>query len=534
MPDNKDILAALDQILVSPIFSKHAKQAAFLHFVVECSLSSSGPPPSSLKIATSCFKRTLSDPNDAYVRNIASQTRKSLKCYYDSLPQTPRVVIQLAERGYNISFQLNSAVAISKIQNHTLPKPAFTRDVTPKLLPTIAVIPLRCASGNSEHAVLGYMLSDSLITSLAKSKYMRVISRRTSAQFDLSEHSTMQLGEMLNADYIVEGQFHVHKDALRVRVEISSCSNDEVIWAEQLRSEVDAVISETDSLVDQILFGVTSQLLNHELQRALSTPLASLQCHSLLIGSINIMHRGTQTDITRAKEMLELLNKRNPNHATPYAHLAYWGMLNIARDADFCGTTTTKKSVSNHTNQALNIDSQHPVALMVSGMIRSHFDGDFLSAKVFFEQAIRSSANEAAAMGRLAVAQLYTESAQTASLTANRAIQTSPFDPELYFFYSAAATAAFGEKNYDSAIASAEESRKLFPNHPSNLRTLIGSYTAKGDSQSAEQHKQRLLQIEPSFSLANYTQRSPFPQNEIIQRLTRFLEISGLPVCPIR
>lgn len=528
-PTHKAIEAALEIVLASALFARSAKQAAFLRFVVERNLNSAAPP-SSFDIAIDCFNRSPPDPNDAYVRNIASQTRKSLKSYYDSLPQTPDVVLHLAEKGYQITCQLNAADAASTKQELTIPTPAVTREATHKLLPTIAVIPLRCASGDSEHAVLGHMLSDSLITSLAKSKYMRVISRRTSTQFNLSEHSTMQLGEMLNADYLVEGQFYEHGGALRVQVELSSCSNDEVIWAEQLRSDVEAVVNETDELVEQMLYGVTSQLLNHELQRALSMPLASLQCHSLLIGSINIMHRATKPDIVRAKGMLELLIQRNPDHASPLAYLAYWGIVNIVRDADFGETSTPKNLVLKTTECALNIDSQHPIALMVNGMIKSHFDRDFSGAKSLLEQAIQHSPNESSAMGRLAVTQLYTESHDNASQTATNAIQTSPFDPELYFFLSVAATAAFGDRNYGTAIEYAEKSRKLFPNHASNLRTLIGSYTASGDLTNAELHKQHLLRIEPTFSLESYSQRSPFPRNEIIQRLTQCLEKAGLPL----
>lgn len=529
-PSQETIREALENVLASVPFARSAKQSAFLRFVVEYNGSNQTDTPlSSFSIATDCFNRSPSDPNDAYVRNIASQTRKSLKSYYDSLPQAPDAVIQLAEKGYQITCQPNAADAASTLKPK-LPALVVTPEVAHKLLPTIAVIPLRCASGNSEHAVLGHMLSDSLTTSLAKSKYMRVISRRTSAQFDLSNHSTMQLGEMLNADYLVDGQFYVHGGTLRVQVELSSCSNDEVIWADQIHSQIEAVVSETDELVEQILYGVTSHLLNHELQRALSMPLASLQCHSLLIGSINIMHRGTTNDIGRARDMLELLADRNPLHAAPYAHLACLGVLDNVRDADYREPKLSREFVQENTEKALSIDSQHAIALTASGAIKSHFERDFSSARTLYEQAIQFSPNEAATMAKLSVAQLYTDSTALAFDTASNAIKTSPFDPELYFFHSVAATTAFGTKRYSQAIIEAEKSRALFPKHLSNLRTLVCSYMAVGNPRKAKEYAKQLLAIDPNFSIESYRKRSPFPHNETIQRLIHYLTSSGLPV----
>lgn len=528
-PTHEAIKEALEVVLISAHFTRSAKQATFLRFVVERNLDNVDQPPSSFEIAIDCFKRSPPDPNDAYVRNIASQTRKSLKSYYHTLLQTPDVVIKLAEKGYLVTCHLNTADATCTKQQLSIPSPATAKKGTHKLLPTIAVIPLRCVSGDSEHAVLGHMLSDSLITSLAKSKYMRVISRRTSTQFSLSNHSTIQLGEILNADYLVDGKLYVHGGALRVQVELSCCSNDEVIWAEKLHSEVEAVVNETDELVEQMLYGITSQLLNHELQRALSMPLASLKCHSLLIGGVNIMHRSTPADIRRAREMFELLSKRNPLHATPAAQLAYWGLLNIIRDASNQATNINNQFVLEHTHRALALDSLHPVALTALGMAKSHFDKDFSSGFFFLEQALMNSPNEAAPMGRMAIAKLYTDSPNSALEMAKTAIRTSPLDPELYFFQTAAAFASFAGEDFKSAARYAEKSFETFPNHPSNLRILVGAYSALNDTKNMLKAKKSLLVAMPEFNLESYLKSTPSPQHRVIQQLVTHLGNANLP-----
>lgn len=528
---------ALEEVLASPVFARSHKQSAFLRFVVEYGLDH-GESPSGFAIAVDCFARSPDDPNDAYVRNIASQTRKSLRNYYADLDGEPSHRLELAEKGYGVQC---IAIATAALAEPASARPAPTRVDSPedaaalaaskphKLLPTIAVLPLQCRSGDAEHAVLGHLLSDALITSLAKSRYLRVISRRTSAQFSQSEHSTTALGEMLNTDYLVEGSFYVHGDSLVVQIELCSCDIDEVIWAEKLRSTVEAVVSETDTLVDEILYGVTQQLLNHELQRAISTPLSSLKCHSLLIGGINIMHRSSPSDIARAREMLELLATRNPYHATPKSYLAYWGLLKIIRDSSNHEGSVHQSFVWKLVEQALEIDSRHPIALTAQGLSKSHFDKDFLSSRMWLEQALAISPNEVAPMGRMAIAKLYTDTPKSAYSIAEKAIATSPFDPELYFFHTAAAFAHFAEENHLEATTHAERSHELFPNHPSNLRILVGSHVATGNFERAKSARDMLLSSMPNFSIDDYLRKTPSPNHSVIRKLAGCLSEAGLP-----
>ena len=526
------ITSNLAKIEVSPSFVRSKRLKKFLKFVVNFHLDNPGEKLSSIVIAVDCFGRDPSkDPNDAYVRNIASQTRSALKNHYASLEDQPDITIQLAKKGYEPQFSTSLEKPKERVQDLQR-KSHFETTPSPikRLLPTIAILPFQCLAGDKLHSVVGELLSGVLISNLAKSRLLHVISQRTSAQFGESLQSTSQLGAELGADYIVEGRYIVHGDSVRLQVELSSCDFDEVIWAEQFRSSVEAVVLEHDELSEHMLSGISEHLLQYEVQRALNTPLHSLQCHSLLIGGLKMMHRGSINDMHQAKEMLEQLQQRNPHHATPHAHLAYWGILNYVRDGVQVSTETAQEFVLGHADQATEIDSQHPVALTAKGAFSSHFSGDFDGARKHYEQAILHSPNESSALGRLSVTEVFTRSASQALGTAKKAIKISPFDPELYFYHSTAATAAFGERRYEEAINSAELSNFLSPNNPLNLRTLIGSFTALNDRKQAEKYKRLLLTVEPGFNLKSYRERALFlPKHEIIERLTQFLEQSGLP-----
>ncbi len=530
-PDNQAIKSALEQVLFAPAFLRSARQAKFLRYIIEQNLNNPNKTLTGFDIASDCFSRPVSnDPNDAFIRNIASRTRRSLKSHYDALAQLPAVVIQIAAKGYSPIYSCSDEVGFQSTTSISHGAPETPNNTINGPPPTIAVLPFQCLAGDKLQGVMGELISDSLITSLAKSKDLRVISRRTSSQFGRSNHTTNELGETLGLNYVVEGKFFVHGDAIRLQVELCCCRSDEIVWAEALYSTVEAVLSETDSIVEQTLLGVTQHLLDHELQRVASAPLKSLQCHSLMKSSTQVMHRGDPIDFHRAKGMLDLVARRNPHHAMPFAYLALLSALKIAHDSDYRDADMDEEFMHRHIEYALERNPQDPVALTTKGVFKSHFENDIKGACDLYEQAIRHSPNEVAALGRLSAAQLYTESTTRARESSSHAIEISPFDPELYFFHSVAAAAAFGEKKYEVAVENAEISKKLFPNHIFNLRTLIGSYSALGDKKNTERHKKKLLQLDPTFTLEKYHRAPTYSDNEILKRLAHFLGESGIPV----
>lgn len=528
-----DIKAALEVVLSSGPFSRSQRQTKFLRFIAEAYFRDAEHVLTSYEIAADCFHKDISqDPNDAYVRNIASQTRRSLSQLQDKLESQAHLLVSLSNKGYQLQFHApDEHKASTPTSTEVLAAPTQAKpQPRTKLLPTLAIIPMTCRGGSGHERILGELISDAVNTSLAKSRMLNVVSRRSTQQFRHSNISTYELGGKLGADYVVDGSYYIHRDKVIVYAELSAVDSQEIIWADRFTTTSEAIVSQSDDLIDQLLQGLCQQLLEHEVQRALTTPLHSLQCHSLILGGVNIMHRGKPSDFRLAKDMLELAAERNPHNATPFAQLASWGWLMIVRDADYSKTIVNEDFITRYTEKALSMDSAHPVALTAKGLIKTHFKSDIQSARELYQKAISVSPNEASAMGKLAVSQIYTTSAETAIATAEKAIRTSPFDPELYFFHAAAATAAFAAKKYQLAIQHGEKSHVIFPNHLSNLRTLAAAYTAAGKSNNAQQAAKRIMQIDPDFSTEQYLKKSPFRQHPLVQNLADLLEKSGLPV----
>jgi len=278
----------------------------------------------------------------------------------------------------------------------------------------------------------------------------------------------------------------------------------------------------TDSLIDELLVGISDNIIRHEVSRVLGHPLASLKCHSLLIGGITCMHRASPTEFALAGEMFDNLKKRNPRHAA--------GLFGLYRErASSLSSENIRQHVEQQTAEALDRDSAHPIALAAQGLIKSHFEADMVSAQFIYEHALHQAPNEPTALGLLSVARTYSNDSLGAIDAAEEAMRVSPFDPEMYFLEAAAAMAAFSNEDYDKAIQFGESSRRRIPTHTSNLRGLIAAYSAAGRDDLAKPTAEYLLQVDPEFRLNKYRESSPFANFDTGKKMAYHLQRAGVP-----
>jgi len=512
-----------------------------LRYVVEHNLKNSDCRLTSLDIAIDCFKRSPKDPNDAYVRNIASQTRKSLASFYNDRSTEKTLEIQIPIGGYKPEYVYLAEQELSPSDNKLIGpaepnlfpyKPVLVDSDkgAGQLKVTVAIIPFACRSGSKDDAAIGHLIADEVNSQLAASRLITVIAQRSATTFCNKDTGTLDITRLLNADYVLTGSFYVHRDTIRVHVALNNNEDEAQLWGKVISCQAGALIDGTDSLIDELLQGISLSIMQNEVSRALTQPLTSLKCHSLLIGGITCMHRASPSEFALAGEMFNSLKERNPRHAVGFAYRARWSLFRLYRgNGSSLPNSEIRQHVEQQTIEALEKDSMHPIALAAQGLIKSHFEGNMEAAQSIYEHALYQAPNEPTALGLLSVVQTYSDNPEEASKSAQEAMRVSPFDPEMYFLETAAAMAAFSKKDYETAIEFGERSRLRIPSHTSNLRALTASYYGLGKLDLAERTAKQLLQVDPDFTLDKYQRSSTFTHFEVGKRMTEFLNRAGIP-----
>src|SRR6266545_1153402 len=110
---------------------------------------------------------------------------------------------------------------------------------------TIAVLPFQNFSPDKENAFFADGVQDDILTSLAKIKDLRVISRSSVMKFrDAAAQNLRQIGKTLGVANILEGSVRREGDRVVVNVQLIDARNDRHIWANQISRNPDTLLED--------------------------------------------------------------------------------------------------------------------------------------------------------------------------------------------------------------------------------------------------------------------------------------------------
>lgn len=143
---------------------------------------------------------------------------------------------------------------------------------------TLAVLPFLNASGDPTNDHLSQGVSDGLRERLSGQHGLRVVSRRSSAQFREPGGDIKEIGRLLGVARIVEGRFQTEYGRVMISVELVDARSGFLIWSDSYEQAVPELLLAEQALAEDLLrqllpdrvpeFQVrpsTRQLMTHEL-----------------------------------------------------------------------------------------------------------------------------------------------------------------------------------------------------------------------------------------------------------------------------
>ncbi|MDP9004102.1 MAG: hypothetical protein M3N12_04850 [Verrucomicrobiota bacterium] len=130
-----------------------------------------------------------------------------------------------------------------------------------KIDKSIAVLPFENFSDDKDAAFFADGIQDDILTSLAKIRDLKVISRTSVMGYRGKQNNVREIGQALGVSTILEGSVRKSGNRVRLNVQLINAVNDEHLWAEDYdRDLTDVFAIQTD----------LSQKIAHELQAKLS------------------------------------------------------------------------------------------------------------------------------------------------------------------------------------------------------------------------------------------------------------------------
>jgi class 3 adenylate cyclase/TolB-like protein len=392
----------------------------------------------------------------------------------------------------------------------------------------VAVVPFQTRNASDGDQTLGQVLADDLIAALSRVPELRVVSRLSSNWFSMRDESDATMAGLLGVHYAVRGGFVSRGNRLRVFVNLRELSRGETVWTGEFDSAVDQVVAGDTPAVDDAAAAICRALVGYEVRRARDVPLHNLQSYTVLFAAISLMHRLTRQDFQRAGEMLSYVVARHPRATAPRAWLGKWHVMRVAQ-----GYSDNPESDARQAHaivgEALDLDSQHSLALAVDGLIFAYISKDLVTAGQRYEAALRANPNEGLALLFQSSWHAYQERGQAAVGCAIRARHLSPLDPLLYYYDNFACLAHLAADDYPAAVDAGVRSLRANRSHASTLRLLAIAQALAGDLGGARASVTELLQLEPGFTRDAFFKRFPGPPGERTTRYGDALRAAGLP-----
>jgi adenylate cyclase len=387
----------------------------------------------------------------------------------------------------------------------------------PELRPTIAAIPFACRGPDQGHYVVGEIMADEIISALAHSSELNVISRLSSTAFRGRDVSVTEVSGHLNATYVLSGAYRVSGNVLRITAELARGSSGSIVWSEIFEGRVTGILKGSDGLIDKLVAGISNAIMMKELQRAQTQPMPSLESYTLLLAAITLMHRLSRDDFDRARQMILALTERAPRQAIPWAWLAKWHVLRVQQ-----GWSDDPKAEGQFAldcaRRALDADPRCSLALAMAGFVHTNLFKSFDKGYESYELALYVNPNDSLALLLKGTLHAFRGEGKLAVDATRRALKLSPLDPHRYFYDSLAATASLSAGQYKRSIELAKRSLRANRTHTSTFRALAISQWQLGQRKEARSTVSELLKLDPTLTIRSYLERNPssgFPTGAI-------------------
>jgi len=193
---------------------------------------------------------------------------------------------------------------------------------TKPALKSVAVLYFENLSGMKEDEYLRDGITEDIITELSKIRGLNTFSRPTVLAFRDKAVTPAQVGQQLNAAFVLTGTLRRAGNRLRITTQLVDTHTDFPMWSERYDREMKDVFEVQDEIARKIAEALRVTLSPQELEALAIKPTENLQAYDLYLRGKRYARRQTRQDLEFALQMFESAVAMDPNFALAYAACA--------------------------------------------------------------------------------------------------------------------------------------------------------------------------------------------------------------------
>ena len=330
---------------------------------------------------------------------------------------------------------------------------------------SLAVLPLANLSRDPEQDYFSDGMTEALITDLARTADLRVISRTSVMHYKGIEKPLPEIARELHVDAVVEGSVQRSGNRVRITAQLIRAATDQHLWADSYERDFQDVLALQDEVAHAITRQVEGRLRQgNEVRRESSRPV-NPEAYEAYLKGLYYWNKRTVESLKKSAQYFEEAIERDPSYAPAYAGLASFYYI-----SSLSGILTPNESMPKAKAAAMK-------ALQI--------DDSLAEAHAVLAAAIFS----------------YDHDSRAAEAEYKRALELNPGSAQVHYWYGFWFLTISGR--YPEAISEMQRAQALDP-----LSLLINTHLANtlawaGHYDQAEQQYLKTLELDPHFAWAH-------------------------------
>ncbi|NOT58373.1 MAG: tetratricopeptide repeat protein, partial [Deltaproteobacteria bacterium] len=355
-----------------------------------------------------------------------------------------------------------------------------------------------------------------------------VISRMSAFTYKNKPTKVRDISREMGVQYVLDGSVRKTDEQLRVAVALIDATNDRQLWAEQYDRPFTNIFAVQDEIVQRIVTTLNLQLTLWEQGMLVRKQTNSLEAYDYALRGVELSFRAAyeaKKDLNaQARRMFEKAIELDPQYAGAYAglgkvHYQDWFYVWSPHPAQ-----SLEEAFQTY-KTAVTFDDSLPIAHAILGEVylwKKHHD----QARVEAERAVTLAPSDADSLMYLGSILIFAGEPNRAIGLIEQAMRLNPRHPPAYLVSLAIAYRVMGR--CEEALVPLQRAAALAPHFLQTRANLAMCYAELDRIPEAQAEVAELGRINPNFSLAWVTQRVPFKDPAIIERMVAAFRKAGL------
>ncbi|MFC1651253.1 tetratricopeptide repeat protein [Candidatus Latescibacterota bacterium] len=254
--------------------------------------------------------------------------------------------------------------------------------------PSIAVLPFVNMSTDPEQVPFCDGISDAILNALTHVGDLRVIARSSSFQFRGDAVDLREVGEKLNAKWVLEGSVQKAGSELRIMAQLINVADLSHLFSNAYEREFKDVFAIQEEIAKAVVDSLKINLLDSEKAAIEKRHTENVEANELFMKG---KYYAARNDGSTAIDYYQQAVEKDPNFAKAFAELAFEYATGGRSDPVLAKSYNTKSKKA--LDRALKLDDTLPGTYTALAMINMGNERDWKAAEYNFKKAIEINPN---------------------------------------------------------------------------------------------------------------------------------------------